>query len=63
MRGRLGTAAGAWVAPGGEPQPPAGGDYDCSDFATRAQAQRQLLPGEPYRLDSDGDGVACEELP
>jgi micrococcal nuclease len=43
--------------------PPAGGDYDCSDFATQAQAQHQLVPGDPYRLDSDGDGVACEELP
>jgi hypothetical protein len=68
--GSPGCAAGSGPRPGhgaassaGEPQPPAGGDYDCSDFATRAQAQRQLLPGDPYRLDADGDGVACEELP
>lgn len=38
-------------------------DYDCGDFSTQAQAQKYLLPGDPYRLDSDGDGVACESLP
>ena len=55
---------GQEVTPGdGKPPAPAGGDYDCSDFETRAQAQRQLLPGDPYGLDADGDGVACEELP
>jgi micrococcal nuclease len=49
--------------PGGRPSSSTEGDYDCSDFATRAQAQRQLLPGDPYGLDADSDGVACEELP
>lgn len=38
-------------------------DYDCADFATQAQAQEHLLPGDPYRLDGDDDGVACESLP
>lgn len=38
-------------------------DYDCADFSTQAQAQKYLLPGDPYRLDADGDGVACELLP
>ncbi|HKO38868.1 MAG TPA: thermonuclease family protein [Solirubrobacterales bacterium] len=38
-------------------------DYDCSDFASQAEAQRQLLPGDPYSLDGDGDGTACESLP
>jgi endonuclease YncB( thermonuclease family) len=38
-------------------------DYDCSDFSTQAQAQKYLLKGDPYSLDSDGDGVACETLP
>jgi endonuclease YncB( thermonuclease family) len=38
-------------------------DYDCSDFANQAEAQQQLLPGDPYHLDGDGDGVACEALP
>ena len=38
-------------------------DYDCSDFANQAEAQRHLLPGDPYRLDGDHDGIACESLP
>lgn len=37
--------------------------YDCSDFATQGEAQQQLLDGDPYGLDADGDGVACENLP
>jgi endonuclease YncB( thermonuclease family) len=38
-------------------------DYDCSDFSSQAQAQKFMLAGDPYSLDSDGDGVACESLP
>ncbi|HMI80250.1 MAG TPA: excalibur calcium-binding domain-containing protein [Solirubrobacterales bacterium] len=38
-------------------------DYDCADFANQAEAQEYLLPGDPYRLDGDGDGIACEDLP
>jgi len=38
-------------------------DYDCSDFATQEEAQEYLLPGDPYRLDADNDGIACEDLP
>jgi excalibur calcium-binding domain-containing protein len=42
-------------------------DMDCSDFTTQAQAQRFFLghdPAEdPHRLDGDGDGISCEELP
>jgi len=38
-------------------------DYDCADFSNQAEAQRYLLPGDPYRLDGDNDGVACEDLP
>lgn len=38
-------------------------DFDCSDFATQAEAQEHLLPGDPYNLDGDHDGVACESLP
>lgn len=38
-------------------------DYDCADFATQEEAQEYLLPGDPYRLDGDSDGVACEDLP
>src|SRR5215217_2449459 len=36
--------------------------YDCKDFATSAEAQAQLLPGDPYGLDADNDGTACDEL-
>lgn len=38
-------------------------DYNCADFSTQAAAQQYLLPGDPYRLDGDGDGRACESLP
>lgn len=38
-------------------------DYDCADFANQAEAQEYLLPGDPYRLDGDDDGIACEDLP
>lgn len=41
----------------------AGVDYDCADFATQAEAQEYLLPGDPYRLDGDNDGIACEDNP
>ena len=37
-------------------------DYDCSNFSTQAEAEQYLLPGDPYHLDGDGDGVACESL-
>jgi micrococcal nuclease len=52
-----------------EPQPapsaPAvpGGDVDCSDFSSSLEAQDYLLPGDPHRLDADGDGQACDSLP
>jgi hypothetical protein len=38
-------------------------DYDCADFANQAEAEEYLLPGDPYDLDADNDGVACEDLP
>ncbi len=40
-------------------------DKDCSDFDTQSEAQRFFeahQPGDPHRLDGDGDGVACEGL-
>ncbi len=40
--------------------------YNCSDFATRAEAQAAhdaCRPGDIHKLDSDGDGEACETLP
>lgn len=44
-------------------------DVDCSDFTTHAQAQSFFVgtggsrTNDPYRLDSDHDGQACESLP
>lgn len=43
-----------------------GGDKDCTDFATHAEAQaffESAGQGDPHRLDRDGDGIACESLP
>jgi hypothetical protein len=49
------------------PSPPtaagAPADKDCDDFKFQEDAQSQLLPGDPYRLDADHDGIACEDLP
>ncbi|HET8639219.1 MAG TPA: excalibur calcium-binding domain-containing protein [Solirubrobacterales bacterium] len=58
--GLLGAAALALL-----PAPPDAKalDYDCADFSNQAEAQSYLLPGDPYRLDGDNDGVACEDLP
>jgi Domain of unknown function (DUF4352) len=39
------------------------GDYDCEDFETQEEAQLYLAPGDPYGLDKDGNGLACETLP
>jgi micrococcal nuclease len=44
---------------------PLGGDKDCSDFKTQAEAQAffEAAGGparDPHRLDSDRDGFACE---
>ena len=53
--------------PTGTPRPTiSGGDKDCTDFATHAEAQaffESAGPGDPHRLDRDGDGIACETLP
>jgi hypothetical protein len=38
-------------------------DYDCADFATQEEAQQFLLAGDPYGLDADNDGMACDNLP
>ncbi|MCZ0983295.1 excalibur calcium-binding domain-containing protein [Streptomyces diastatochromogenes] len=39
--------------------------YDCSDFARQADAQAVLRfePADPNRLDDDGNGIACPDLP
>jgi len=38
-------------------------DLDCADFSSQAEAQENLYPGDPYGLDGDDDGVACEDNP
>jgi hypothetical protein len=43
----------------------AGGDRDCPDFGSQAEAQRFFLENggpssDPHRLDRDHDGIACE---
>jgi hypothetical protein len=44
----------------------AASDKECSDFETQPRAQAFFeahQPGDPHRLDGDGDGRACESLP
>ncbi len=41
-------------------------DRDCGDFGTQAEAQaffETAGPGDPNRLDGNGDGVVCTSLP
>ena len=49
---------------GVELPPKVDGDYDCDQFDTREQVEAVFEPGsgDPYRLDSDGDGEACESV-
>jgi hypothetical protein len=37
-------------------------DLECPDFPSQAAAQAELRrdPGDPHRLDTDNDGIACE---
>jgi beta-lactamase superfamily II metal-dependent hydrolase len=45
--------------------PCAATDCNCSDFDTQAEAQACLDadPTDPFNLDGDNDGIACESLP
>jgi hypothetical protein len=45
--------------------PCAATDCNCSDFDTQAEAQTCLNadPTDPFNLDGDNDGIACESLP
>jgi len=45
--------------------PCAATDCDCADFSTQAEAEACLeaYPSDPFNLDGDNDGVACESLP
>src|SRR5688500_1776680 len=53
------------IALGLPPSAAAQDRYDCGDFATHAEAQAVLdaEPSDPYGLDGDHDGDACEGLP
>ena len=61
------SASASAESDGGAPVPgAAGGDLDCSDFATQAEAQAEYDsdPSDPNGLDgAPQDGVACESLP
>ena len=40
-------------------------DRDCSDFSSWEEAQaffEEAKPGDPHRLDGDGDGIACDSI-
>lgn len=39
-------------------------DYNCADFETHKQAQNKFNENkdDPYHLDRDHDGIACEGL-
>jgi len=47
------------------PAPSGGADLNCSDFASQAEAQAELMsdPSDPNGLDADADGQACEDRP
>ncbi|MDP9397147.1 MAG: excalibur calcium-binding domain-containing protein [Actinomycetota bacterium] len=55
--------AGAMVA-AGSPALAVEGDRDCPDFGSQREAQAAFdkKPGDPERLDRDGDGEACEQF-
>ncbi|HUB99589.1 MAG TPA: excalibur calcium-binding domain-containing protein [Solirubrobacterales bacterium] len=59
----LALIVAALAVAGGSPSSATARDYDCADFANQAEAEEYLLPGDPYRLDADSDGIACEDLP
>ncbi len=61
-------AAVAAVALAASASPARAADRDCSDFASQRAAQNYFIAKggprrDPDRLDSDGDGTACETLP
>lgn len=65
--GSSSTAPSSNASPAPQPstRSSTGGDLDCSDFRTQAEAQQVLSAdrSDPHRLDGDGNGIACERLP
>lgn len=62
----LGAIAWVLMAPGGALAVQAGYDYDCTDFDSQEDAQvfYEEMGGplyDPFNLDDDEDGTACEE--
>ena len=59
------TAAGFYMPPGWDGV----SDVNCSDFDTHTHAQSFFIgtggspSNDPYRLDANHDGIACESLP
>jgi hypothetical protein len=51
------------TTPNSESTRSAATDYACTDFETQEEAQLYLAPGDPYGLDQDDNGLACENLP
>jgi hypothetical protein len=52
----------AWILVVAAPAYAQNRDLDCADFSNQSMAQEELnrAPGDPNRLDPDGDGIACE---
>ena len=62
--GRTAKAPSPSLPPAALPQPqpktsPKSGDVNCGSM-TPAEALPYLLPGDPYGLDADNDGIPCE---
>jgi hypothetical protein len=63
------AVAACWVmcslAPALAQSPQEGDLYDCDDFTYQEEAQAvyDRDPSDPYGLDADDDGIACEDLP
>jgi len=64
--GRATSPASNSVSGSGERYFTNGADrYNCTSFASQAEAQEALTvnaPGDPNRLDMNGNGVACEDI-
>jgi hypothetical protein len=54
-----GGASGSGCEPGYSPCLPVAGDLDCPDIPAAKKPVR-VSGSDPYRLDGDGDGLACE---